>query len=53
MLYLSSNLSTSELQHRDFSQYGCALTSLSKTSEPKDWKTTIKVAFHEVCTFNL
>lgn len=51
MLQSSESSSTlREVQHRDFAEYGCALTSLSAESGPRDWKTAIKGAFHEVCT---
>ncbi|XP_024021405.1 stromal processing peptidase, chloroplastic [Morus notabilis] len=48
--YESSNSSSRimELNHWDFGQFGCACTSLAMASEPRDWETTIKMAFHEV-----
>ncbi|EXB88270.1 putative zinc protease pqqL [Morus notabilis] len=48
--YKSSNSSATLIELSHFDKYctGCARTLLGTTSEPKDWKTAIKVAFHEV-----
>ncbi|XP_059640139.1 stromal processing peptidase, chloroplastic [Cornus florida] len=48
--YKSSNppFTTIELDHSDSGREGCTVTTLTVTAEPKNWKSAIKVAVHEV-----
>lgn len=37
-----------ELDHSDSGREGCTVTTLTVTAEPKNWRSAIKVAVHEV-----
>ncbi|KAF9601664.1 hypothetical protein IFM89_021716 [Coptis chinensis] len=48
--YKSSNppFTAIELDHSDSGREGCTVTTLTVTAEPKNWRSAIKVAVHEV-----
>ncbi|KAK6914416.1 Peptidase M16, C-terminal [Dillenia turbinata] len=48
--YKSSNppFTSIELDHSDSGREGCTVTTLTVTAEPKNWRSAIKVAVHEV-----